>query len=222
MLDVIHQTDRFVIVDKPSGLLSVPGRGPDKADCVAARVAGLFPGATGPLTVHRLDMETSGVMVYALDPEAHRALSGQFERRETQKRYIALLTGHLAETDGTREDPTTWPTIDFPMRLDPDNRPIQVYDPEHGRAALTRYFVLAHESVGGAPATRVEFAPVTGRSHQLRLHSAHERGLCASILGDSLYGDPASAPRLMLHATVLSLVCPAGQERVVFRSPAPF
>jgi tRNA pseudouridine32 synthase/23S rRNA pseudouridine746 synthase len=182
----------------------------------------MVPGATGPLTVHRLDMETSGVMVYALDPDAHRELSGQFERRETEKRYIALLTGHLPETASAIDDPTTWPTIDFPMRLDPDNRPIQVYDPELGRAALTRYRVLGHESVKGAPATRIEFAPVTGRSHQLRLHSAHERGLHAPILGDPLYGDPKSAPRLMLHATLLSLRDSNTGDRLSFRSAAPF
>lgn len=206
---VILERDRFVVVDKPAGMLSVPGKGPEKADCAVARVRAMFPRATGPVVVHRLDMDTSGAIVFALDDETQRALSRQFESRTVGKRYGALLAGEIDHDEGV---------IDLPIRADIENRPMQIHDPERGKPSVTRYRVL--ERSGGT--TRVEFTPITGRSHQLRVHAAHELGLGCPILGDVLYGDGASAPRLMLHATGLSFDDPETGERVEARSGVPF
>jgi tRNA pseudouridine32 synthase / 23S rRNA pseudouridine746 synthase len=203
---VILATDRFVVIDKPSGLLSVPGKGEHKQDCVPARVRLLFPKATGPLVVHRLDMETSGLLVLGLDADAQRELSGQFERRETEKRYIALLRGDVAQDQGE---------VSLPIRPDIDNRPYQIVDHVHGRPAITRYRVLSRE----IDRTRVEFTPVTGRSHQLRVHAA--LGMGCPIVGDVLYGD-GEGERLMLHAAELGFREPGTQRWVEARSPAPF
>lgn len=206
---IIAQTDRYVIIDKPSGLLSVPGKGADKADCVASRIRQMFPDATGPLTIHRLDMDTSGLIVVGLDPETQRAISMQFEARQVEKTYIALLAGDVTGDSGT---------IDEPLRTDIDNRPYQIVDYTHGRPAITDWRVLARE----IDRTRVEFNPRTGRTHQLRVHAAHRRGLNCPILGDRLYGDEDSAPRLMLHAASLSFIDPETNRRVDFTSPVPF
>lgn len=214
-LPVIAHTPHYVVIDKPSGLLSVPGKGPDKADCVSSRVAAMFPQATGPLIVHRLDMDTSGLIVLALDPDTHRALSAQFERRTVEKRYEALVEGHVLSPDHAG-------TIDLPMRLDIDNRPHQIVDHTQGKPSVTHYRILAHEQHHGRPCTRIEFRPVTGRSHQLRLHAAHPEGLAAPILGDDLYGHPDTAPRLTLHATMLAFEDPDTGARSEHRSPASF
>lgn len=207
---VVFATNRLAVVEKPSGMLSVPGKGPEKADCVAARVASMFPHAQGPLVVHRLDMETSGLMVFGLDAEAQRALSMQFEARAVRKRYAALLEGTLAHERGV---------VELPIRMDPDNRPIQVVDFVQGKPSVTRYRVLAYET----DRTRVEFEPITGRTHQLRVHSANKNGLGAPIVGDVLYGSgEQSGERLMLHATELSFFDPdTGRERS-FSSASPF
>lgn len=198
------------MVDKPAGLLSVPGKGPEHADCVASRVRALFPHATGPLTVHRLDMATSGLIVLALDPGAHRDLSRQFEERRVSKRYLAVLAGDVPADTGE---------IHLPMRLDVDRRPHQIVDFVHGKPAHTRYRVLERRQTPQGSRTSVEFEPITGRSHQLRVHAAE--GLRAPILGDSLYGDAASAPRLMLHAWWLEFEAPGLGGRTAFRSDAP-
>lgn len=208
-LRVIHATARLVVVEKPSGLLSVPGKGEAKRDCVAARVAAMFPHATGPLVVHRLDMETSGLLVLGLDEAAQRDLSGQFERRVVEKAYVALLEGDVAGDEGL---------VELPIRPDIENRPVQIVDVELGRPAATRWRVLSRET----DRTRVRFEPITGRTHQLRVHAAHPRGLGRPILGDVLYGDPSSAERLMLHAAELSLLDPATGRRLTFRSESPF
>jgi tRNA pseudouridine32 synthase/23S rRNA pseudouridine746 synthase len=205
-LRIVLAAERFVVADKPSGMLSVPGKGPEKQDCVASRVRARFPGATGPLIVHRLDMETSGLLVLGLDAEAQRELSGQFERRETQKRYIALLEGSVAQDQGE---------ITLPIRLDVDRRPYQIVDHEQGREAVTRYRVLSRE----IDRTRVEFTPLTGRTHQLRVHAAS--GLSCPIVGDVLYGRD-SGERLMLHASWLAFVDPGTGRRVEVESPGPF
>ena len=211
----------FVVVDKPAGLLSTPGKGaehdPAKADCVSARVRAMFPRATGPLVVHRLDMDTSGLMVLGLTPQAQRALSGQFERRQVVKGYIALLAGHHRHLP-----PAQAGAICLPMRLDVDRRPRQVVDLRQGRPALTRYRVVDQSLFAGRKVTRVALAPITGRSHQLRVHTAHSRGLAAPIIGDALYGEAAGAPRLMLHATSLAFSAPATGERVRLVLEAPF
>jgi tRNA pseudouridine32 synthase/23S rRNA pseudouridine746 synthase len=218
-LPIIHAGGAFVVIDKPSGLLSVPGKGPDKADCAASRVREHFPAATGPLVVHRLDMDTSGLMVFALNPESQRNLSRQFERRSVAKAYTALVDGLIDADSGE---------ISAPLRLDVDRRPFRVFDPVLGQTALTRWTVLSRET----DRTRVRFEPVTGRTHQLRVHAALPRphGLGHHILGDVLYAPgadvgthaPTEAPRLMLHASELELHDPETGARVRFESRAPF
>jgi len=231
VLDVVGSV---VAIDKPSGMLSVPGRGPEKADCAAARVRARFPEATGPLVVHRLDMDTSGVMVFALDAATQRALSMQFERRETEKRYVALVEGIVERDEGV---------IEAPLRLDVDRRPFRVVDYEQGQPARTRWRVLSRET----DRTRVEFEPLTGRTHQLRVHAAAARpaGLGHAIVGDVLYGEAGErvramldsgeepphgealqrltgAPRLMLHASWLRVRDPGSGRWVEFASGAGF
>lgn len=209
---VVAMGQRWAVVDKPAGMLSVPGRGDGKQDCVAARVAAMFPGATGPLTVHRLDMDTSGLMVFALSPTAHGDLSRQFQLRKTAKRYTAVLDG---EVDGDEGE------VDLPLFVDWPNRPRQQVDYILGKPAQTLWRVLAREP----ERTRVEMTPITGRSHQLRVHAATPRedgGIGAPILGDVFYGDAGSAPRLMLHASSLAFWDPSIGTRVEVASPAPF
>ncbi len=200
-----------MVVDKPAWLLAVPGKGADKQDCAVARVAAMFPGATGPLVVHRLDMETSGLMVLGLDPQAQRDLSRQFEERSVEKRYTALVDGIVEEDEGV---------IDLPMRPDIDRRPHQIVDRESRREALTRWRVVLRE----LDRTRVEFRPLTGRTHQLRVHASTPRdlgGLGHAIVGDGLYG-ASDATRLMLHAEYLSFIAPGSERRVEFESTPPF
>lgn len=211
---LVHLHERFVVVDKPSGVLSVPGIGPEKADCVVSRVHGaLYAGdtskpalASNHLIVHRLDMDTSGLMVVALDADAQRELSQQFHDRIPEKSYVALVDGIVEADEGF---------IDLPMRLDVDNRPYQIVDHVQGRPAQTHFRVLSRE----IDRTRIEFRPVTGRTHQLRVHAAH--GLGHPILGDVLYGK-VPAPRLMLHARTLSFLLPGTRTRVEFEAPVPF
>ncbi|MCC6676174.1 MAG: RluA family pseudouridine synthase [Phycisphaerales bacterium] len=216
-LTVIHEDHRFVVVDKPAGMLSVPGKGVSKQDCAAARVRARYPAATGPLVVHRLDMETSGLLVFALDEAAQRELSAQFEQRLVEKAYIALLEGIVGAERGE---------VRVPIRADIANRPVQIVDFAHGRAAVTRFRVVARE----IDRTRICFEPVTGRTHQLRVHAAYsgpagEEGgdiIGCPILGDPLYGDAGSAARLMLHASELSFLHPSMGRRLAFSSPIPF
>lgn len=208
---LVHATSRYAVVEKPSGMLSVQGKGPERADCACARVRLLFPESSGPVVVHRLDMETSGLLVFALDPEAQRDLSRQFESRQVEKRYVALLEG-VEEVD-TGE-------VKLALRPDINRRPLQVVDPERGRPAITFWRVISRE----IDRTRVEFTPVTGRTHQLRVHAAAPRetgGLGRPIVGDVLYGGP-EAERLMLHAAYLSFREPGSERRVEFSSQAPF
>lgn len=199
------------MLNKPAGVLSVPGKGEAKQACAASWVRERFPSATGPITVHRLDMDTSGLLLCALDEGTQKELSAQFERREVEKQYLALVEGQVAQEIGV---------LDAPMRLDPDNRPYQVVDREQGRPAETAYRVLAYEP----GCTRLELEPRTGRTHQLRVHCAYRGpgGLGHPILGDVLYGDVASAPRLMLHAWRLRLADPATGRRIDLEAAAPF
>ncbi len=209
-LQIVHRGERVVVVDKPAGLLSVPGKGEANQDCAVARVRAMFPSATGPMVVHRLDMDTSGLLIVALDPEAQRELSMQFERREVEKSYTALVDGTVPLESGT---------IDVPIRMDPANRPYQVVDRSHRRPAVTCYKVLAYET----DRTRLELIPMTGRTHQLRVHCAH---MGHPILGDVLYGPQPrtaeSAPRLMLHAGMLAFTDPESGRRLRVVRPAPF
>lgn len=212
-LDILLRRDRFVAVAKPSGLLSVPGRGPDKADSVLTRARVLFPDATGSIAMHRLDWETSGVMLLALDAEAHRRLGRQFERRVVKKEYVAVLAGVPPEEEGE---------IRLPLKPDWARRPYQVVDPMGGREAITVWRVLGLERRSGVECARVEFRPRTGRTHQLRVHAA--AGLGLPILGDGLYGDLGSAPRLLLHAAAIEFrdPVPAGGGWVRVESAVPF
>lgn len=209
----LHVDDWLVVVDKPAGLLSVPGRGADKQDCVAARVQRTFPDA---LVVHRLDMATSGLLLLARGLPMQRALSRLFETRQVAKRYIAVVAGQL--TAPTSDD--GWDAIDLPLATDWPNRPRQVVDAEHGRPSRTRWRVTGRDASGDT--TRVELEPVTGRSHQLRVHL---QAIGHPILGDALYAseaDGARAPRLLLHATELRLVHPGTGAAIAWHSPPPF
>jgi tRNA pseudouridine32 synthase/23S rRNA pseudouridine746 synthase len=208
----VYEDRWLVVVEKPSGLLSVPGRGHALRDSVLVRLAARYPEAKGPLLVHRLDLDTSGLLLAAKDEATHEALQRLFSRREIEKRYIAWLSGAVAGERGR---------IELALRVDVDDRPRHVFDPLHGRPAVTDWEVLARDP--GSNRTRVAFYPRTGRTHQLRVHAAHPRGLAAPIVGDRLYGAADdSAPRLLLHAEALAFVHPHTGERVSLERPAPF
>lgn len=204
-LSVIHEDHEVLLVDKPEGLLSVPGRGPELADCLLTRVQAAFPTA---LLVHRLDRDTSGVMVFALTPHAQRHLGLQFENRQTKKTYVARVAGRIDEKTGT---------VDLPLAVDWPNRPKQKVDPEKGRPALTDWRVLR----AAEDETRVRLMPRTGRSHQLRVHML---ALGHPILGDPFYaeGSVRDHPRLMLHSESLSFRHPDGGKGMRFSSKVPF
>jgi tRNA pseudouridine32 synthase/23S rRNA pseudouridine746 synthase len=206
-LSILFEDAWLVVVDKPCGLLSVPARDASVTDSVQARLRARYPHAKGPLLVHRLDLDTSGLLVAALDPRTHAALQRQFLQREVHKRYVAWVEGLVPGERGT---------IDFPMRVDLDDRPRQIHDPVHGKAAVTEWQVLERRG----ERTRVAFFPLTGRTHQLRVHAAHPLGLGAPIVGDRLYGHPDV--RLHLHAEALAFQHPETGERLSFERPAPF
>lgn len=194
-----------LVANKPSGLLSVPGRGPERADCLVSRLRPAFPDA---LAVHRLDMSTSGLLVLARGEEVHRRLSKQFRERQVDKRYIAVVGGLVVPDAGE---------IKLPLIVDWPNRPRQIVDHVIGKPSLTRFRVLERDLAHHT--TRVELEPWTGRSHQLRVHMA---ALGHPILGDELYGDASSAPRLLLHATALAFTHPLTGESLAFRAAAEF
>jgi len=208
-LNIVYEDDSVVVVDKPSGLLSVPGKGEANQDSVATRLKAVRPGCIDQPSVHRLDQDTSGLLALALTSEAHRDLSMQFMDRLVGKRYIALIDGVVAEPGGV---------IELKFRLDPDNRPYQVYDPVNGKLGVTRWRNLGVEN----GRTRVEFKPNTGRTHQLRLHSAHKKGLGFPIVGDRLYGTGTGPGQLKLHASLLRFRHPVTRVPLEFISPAPF
>tara|TARA_R110002124_G_scaffold4800_3_gene29792 strand:+ start:2678 stop:3331 length:654 start_codon:yes stop_codon:yes gene_type:complete len=203
---ILHVDDDMLVVSKPAGLLSVPGRGPDRADCLIARLRVAFPEVR---LVHRLDLDTSGVIVFGLTPQAQAHLGKQFEERKVQKRYMALIAGRPDADKGR---------IDLPLIVDWPNRPRQIVCHETGRAAQTDWRVIG--GVAGDN-SRVALKPLTGRSHQLRVHML---ALGHPILGDPLYATGAAAgfPRLMLHAEELRLRHPATGATLRFRSPTPF
>ena len=252
--ELLYCDDSLLIVNKPAGLLAVPGRGADKQDCLSARIQQEFPDA---LIVHRLDMSTSGLMVFARSAAMQRRLSEMFREHEVQKRYVAVVAGNVEQPTGE---------VNLPIVADWPNRPLRKIDAELGKPSLTRYRVLGfgesvhasipdvttshptrpsrndvqvagyqHErSIGSEPSpvrpdvskgehvvdtTRLELEPVTGRTHQLRVHMA---AIGHPILGDTLYGDASSAPRLLLHARMLSFTHPLGAEILTLVSEAPF
>ena len=204
-LVVLHEDAEVLLVDKPAGLLSVPGKGPHLADCLIARVQDAFPDA---LLVHRLDRDTSGVMIFALTPHAQRHLGLQFEKRMTRKTYVARVWGVPQEKTGT---------IDLPLIVDWPNRPRQMVCHETGKPAQTDWRVLKDEG----DTARVRLSPKTGRSHQLRVHML---SLGHPILGDPFYatGPALAYPRLMLHSEELRFKHPQGGHSTKIRAKAPF
>ena len=214
-LDIVYQDSSLVVVNKPSGMLSIEGKGADKQDCIASRVRSFFPACIAQPCVHRLDQATSGLMVLGLTEEAHRSLSMDFERRNVYKEYEALVEGLILEDAGT---------ISLPMRLDVDNRPHQIVDFTLGKPALTEWKKLSIENRNGRKVTRLRLIPHTGRTHQLRVHCAY--GLNHPILGDALYGGSSdsvpSEPRLMLQARVLEFPHPVTGERMHFELEEEF
>lgn len=203
-LDILYEDDYLLVINKPAGMLSVPGKG--DADSVYHRLRILYPEATGPIIVHRLDMATSGLLLAAKTKEAHQNLQAQFKNRTIQKRYIALLEGEVPQDEGE---------IRLPLCPDPLDRPRQIVSEEFGKPALTHYRVL--ERTSGK--TLIAFYPQTGRTHQLRVHAAHPLGLHCPILGDELYG--RKAERLYLHAEYLAFTHPITSERIeIQKSPA--
>jgi len=213
-LNIIYQDDDIVVLNKASGILSVPGRLAEHKDCLQNRVQRVLPTAT---IVHRLDMATSGLMIMALNKPAHVAISHQFEQRKTQKTYLARVFGRVEKTDGS---------VDLPLICDWPNRPKQKVDHENGKQSLTHYHILNHSNPSDAPneqpSTLVELTPITGRSHQLRVHML---ALGHPILGDRLYAHSqalAMSSRLQLHALKLSLFHPRTEQAISFNAPCPF
>lgn len=203
----------LVVVNKPAGMLSVPGRGADKQDCVAARIQYQYADA---LIVHRLDMATSGLLVLARGELNQRRLSIAFAQRQVHKRYLAVVQGIVAPPDS----PDGWGVIDLPLVADWPNRPLNKVDLHHGKPSQTRWRVLAHQPATGT--TTLALEPVTGRTHQLRVHL---QALGHPILGDALYAPPevqALAPRLLLHASALALPHPETGEWIEWASAPPF
>jgi tRNA pseudouridine32 synthase/23S rRNA pseudouridine746 synthase len=203
-LEILFEDEWIVVIDKPAGLLSVPAKDEAITDSVQARLRSRHPQA---LLAHRLDLDTSGLIVAAKDLDSYAALQAQFAGREVEKRYVAWIDGDVAADRGV---------IDFPMRVDLNDRPRQIHDPVHGKPALTEWAVL--ERAGER--TRVAFFPRTGRTHQLRVHAAHPLGLGRPIVGDRLYG--REDVRLMLHAEALAFRHPHTGERVAWERAAPF
>lgn len=204
-LVILHSDHQVVLVDKPSGLLSVPGKGEDLADCLIARLQRVFPDA---LLVHRLDRDTSGVMIFAMTPHAQRHLGLQFEKRQTKKTYVARVWGEMADKTGT---------VDLPLIVDWPNRPLQMVDHENGRKAVTDWRVVRK----GGGETRIRLMPQTGRSHQLRVHML---ALGHPILGDPFYatGQARDYPRLMLHSETLQFRHPDGGQGMRITAKCPF
>lgn len=220
-LDIVFQDEDILVLNKSSGLLSVPGRLPEHKDCLQNRIQRVLPTAT---IVHRLDMATSGIIIMALNKPAHVNISRQFEQRKTKKSYIARVFGHVKEQEGS---------VDLPLICDWPNRPKQKVDHENGKQSLTHYQVLSYNEISSEiipskskhskiESTLVELTPVTGRSHQLRVHML---ALGHPILGDRLYAHEQAltvSPRLQLHARNLSLTHPVSGELLTFVAPCPF
>ena len=221
-LEILYRDDEIVVVNKQSGLLSVPGRGPEKFDSVETRLRRLFPNCIKQPAVHRLDMETSGLMILALTKEAHRKMNQEFENREVKKEYTALLDGILAKKGFPNEG-----KMELYFRLDVENRPHQIWDNENGKKAVTQWKILDVERYRAPDgttrnATRVLFIPHTGRTHQLRLASADIHGFGTPIIGDTLYGKCEKGERLLLHASKIEFTHPGTGEKMILESKAPF
>ncbi|MCH8535670.1 MAG: RluA family pseudouridine synthase, partial [Flavobacteriaceae bacterium] len=204
-IQLIFEDEHLAVILKPHELLSVPGKRTKFS--VLTQLKDLYPDATGPLLVHRLDMSTSGIMLMAKSDVVHKQLQAQFIQRKVKKTYQALLEGELVENQGE---------VKLPLRVDLDNRPHQMVCHQHGKPAHTKWKKIEVK----AGKTLVEFYPITGRTHQLRVHAAHPHGLNLPIVGDDLYGKPAN--RLHLHAASLSFQHPVIKEFMNFEERAEF
>lgn len=204
-LNIIFEDDYLMVINKPSEVLSVPGV--NISDSIYTRVKENYPEFTGPLVVHRLDQSTTGLLLIAKTKEIYKILQRQFINRTVKKQYVAILEGVLSDDEGS---------INLPLRVDLDNRPRQLVCYEHGKTAYTNWKVV--ERLNNR--TRIHFFPVTGRTHQLRVHAAHPSGLNLPIVGDDLYGN--SAERLYLHAETLEFKHPVFMEQMSFSVPASF
>ncbi len=223
-LVVLYADDALIVLDKPAGLLSVPGRGPEKADCLSARAQLIYPDAQ---VVHRLDMATSGLMLMARGAAVLRTLGDAFAERRVSKRYVAVVHGRPVDNAVTNAvtvatESNGWSEINAPLMADWPNRPLRKVDVEHGQASLTRWRVAADQHGAEACATRLDLEPVTGRTHQLRVHLM---SIGHPILGDALYAPAdvqAMAPRLLLHACAIGFTHPVTGASMRFESPAEF
>lgn len=204
-LEIIWEDEWLLVVNKPAGMLSVPGK--MDIDSVYQRLVTRYPDATGPMIVHRLDMATSGLLLIAKTKAVHQNLQAQFKNRTVKKRYIALLDGSIPFDEGT---------IDLPLCPDPQDRPRQIVNEEYGKPAITNYHVLERSPKH----TRIAFYPLTGRTHQLRVHAAHPQGLNTPIIGDELYGKKAD--RLYLHAESLEFIHPVTGQTILLENKAEF
>ncbi|MDC7126103.1 MAG: RluA family pseudouridine synthase [Spirochaetales bacterium] len=225
-IEVLYSDSSIVVINKPHGLLSVPGRGKNKQNSAASQIIVLFKDCIPQPSVHRLDMDTSGLMVFALTKDTHRDLSIQFQNSEVKKEYIAVLDGLLAPELGDNG------TIKLKFRLNPDNRPYQIYDPENGKEGITEWKRIDQKN----NQSRILFTPKTGRSHQLRLHSAqpvkiinkiNKGGLGCPILGDRLYGSSTDkkheqGERMLLHASKLEFIHPVSKKHMFFTKDPDF
>ena len=209
-LEIVFEDEWLVVVNKPSGMLSVPGK-EEEADSVYHRVKARYPEATGPMIVHRLDMATSGLLLVAKTKEVHQHLQEQFMNRSIKKRYVALLD--RSEQNGLAEETGT---INLPLCLNPLDRPRQMVSEEYGKPAVTEYRILNYSD----KYIRIAFYPLTGRTHQLRVHAAHHQGLNCPILGDELYGKKAD--RLYLHAEYLEFRHPVYGDIICIQKEAEF
>jgi tRNA pseudouridine32 synthase/23S rRNA pseudouridine746 synthase len=204
-IEIVYEDEHLLVVNKPNEFLSVPGV--HLTDSVQTRMKEKYPDATGPLIVHRLDMSTSGLMIIALTKEVHKSLQSLFIKRSLKKRYVAILDGEIDGDEGF---------INLPLRLDIDDRPRQMVCFEHGKSSRTQWKVIERKD----GKTKVQLSPITGRTHQLRVHSAHKDGLNVPILGDDLYGKKAE--RLYLHAESLEFIHPISEELLVIEAPSEF
>lgn len=205
---LIHRDEHFIVINKPAGLLSVPGKG-DLTDCVLARLLAEEPNT---LLIHRLDRDTSGILVFALNKAAQSHISKQFQNRQTEKQYHALVGGVLIGEG----------SVDVPVNYDPTRPPLHIADPAYHKPALTHWQALESFDINGQAVTRVKLMPITGRSHQLRVHMQY---LGHAIVGDALYASEVVQqlmPRLCLHAEQLSFLHPVTGEALNFFCPAPF
>ncbi|PSN76324.1 RNA pseudouridine synthase, partial [filamentous cyanobacterium CCP4] len=208
-LPVLYQDPWLIAVDKPAGLLSVPGRYSDRADSALSRLRLTLPEGAFLQPVHRLDQDTSGVLLLALDADTHRQLSQQFAQRQVAKTYQAIVVRQVCESSGL---------IDLPLWGNPTQRPRQQVNWQQGKPSQTRFEVLHREG----ELTRIAFYPLTGRTHQLRVHAAHPQGLNAPIWGDRLYGHGEPGQRLHLHAQTLQFTHPHSQAAILINSAVPF